>query len=282
MQIKLEDIQHQTNDTHIEIKNQRMDKHSEDIMKWLAAPDPSTNLNKALEARHKSSGQRLLEGTTYATWKEHDNSFLWLYGIPGCGKTILASTVVEDLKKSPDSSQNTLYFYFDFTDVSKQSFEKTLCTLIYQLYHKNESVRKHVDSLYSTCENGRRQPSIGLLRTTFTEMVRQAGEVWIVLDALDECGSRDDLLPWLRDFRESEVNLHLLVTSRPEQDIESAIKCYASTEYIIAVQGELIDGDIDSYVRARVRSHKGLERWQARPDIQGEIEADLLERANGM
>jgi hypothetical protein len=43
---------------------------------------------------------------------------LWLFGIPGCGKTIPSSAIVKNLD-SILSSQPLLYSYFDFSDTGK-------------------------------------------------------------------------------------------------------------------------------------------------------------------
>ncbi|KAH6646797.1 hypothetical protein BKA67DRAFT_496362, partial [Truncatella angustata] len=273
---------------HTDIKSIRMDKYSDDLMQWLAPPHVSFNMNKAIEARYPGSGRRLLESEAYTTWKKGDNSFLWLHGIPGCGKTILASTVIEDLQKNQSQSalQTLLYFYFDFTDSRKQLFENTLRSLVWQIYCRNENSRQHLNSLYSsTCRGGKEQPSFDSLQRTFTEMMGNLEEVWIVLDALDECETRNKLLSWIRNIAQdssAQVNIRLLVTSRPEQDIMTAIQRHASDEQIIAISHNLLESDIRNYVQARVREHEGLSRWRGYKEIQDQIEASLLEKANGM
>src|ERR1700733_4820680 len=85
----------------------------EKIERWLSPPNPSTNYNKALQQRQDGSGLWFLKINAFAKWKKKENSFLWLYGIPGCGKTILSSTIIEDLKRTLPR-QSLLYFYFDF------------------------------------------------------------------------------------------------------------------------------------------------------------------------
>ena len=119
-------------------------------------------------------------------------------------------------------------------------------------------------------------------------MIEQVKEVWIVLDALDECRTRrgpptKGLLSWIRDLLKSEQrNVHLLVTSRPEQDIESGVREFAHNDDIVPIQSDLITDDIRAYVRTRVREDEGLKRWRSRPDVQKEIETRLMEKANGM
>lgn len=86
------------------------------------------------------------------------------------------------------------------------------------------------------------------------------------------------LLPWLRDFQNSQINTHILATGQPEQDITSAIEEWARSQEMIPIHSSLIDEDIRAYVYTRVGCHKGLNRWQRHPDVQTEIEAALTKK----
>ena len=118
-------------------------------------------------------------------------------------------------------------------------------------------------------------------------MIEQVKEAWIILDALDECRTRkgpstEGLLSWIDDLLNSEQrNVHLLVTSRPEHDIESRIIEFAHKE-IMPIQSNLITNDIGTYVRTRVEEDNSFKRWRSQPEIQKEIETRLMEKANGM
>jgi len=119
-------------------------------------------------------------------------------------------------------------------------------------------------------------------------MVEEAKGVYVVLDALDECQTRkgspsEGLLPWITNLRLDERDLHLLVTSRPEHDIEVVLRELAkSEEDIVPIQSDLINDDIRSYVRTRMRDNGGLKRWKSRLDVLEEIETHLMEKAHGM
>ncbi|PZC88567.1 vegetative incompatibility protein HET-E-1, partial [Pyrenophora tritici-repentis] len=78
-------------------RSQDQEEKLSKIRSWLSAPDPSTNYHKAHKQRQAETGVWLLEGEQFTTWKESAASRLWLYGIPGCGKTILSSTIIEHL-----------------------------------------------------------------------------------------------------------------------------------------------------------------------------------------
>jgi hypothetical protein len=145
-----------------------------------------------------------------------------------------------------------------------------------------------LDSLFASHNDGGRQPSCESLCKVFSQMVDAAKGVFVVLDALDECHTRkgtpfEGLLLWIKSLRLDQTNLHLLVTSRPEHDIEVVLRELAKSEQdIVPIQSELIDDDIRGYVRTRVRDDDGLKRWKSRPDVLEEIETRLMEKANGM
>jgi Cdc6-like AAA superfamily ATPase len=256
--------------------------------KWLSPPDPSTNYNKALQQRQEGTGRWLLQMSLFRKWQTQKHSFLWLHGIPGCGKTILSSTIIEHLVDThPD--QVLLYFYFDFTDAGKQTLDNVIRSLISQLYHKRKDTQKLLDSLFSTCDDGRRQPTCESLCKVFLQMINQAQEIYIVLDALDECRTRkgpllEGLLAWIRSLSDLEQrNVHLLVTSRPEHDIELVLRKLAQSDKdIVPIQSDLIEDDIRSYVHTRVKTSDGLKRWRSRTDVLDEIQRVLIEKAKGM
>lgn len=259
-------------------------QHMKELNRWLLPPDPSVNYNKALQQRHKGSGQWLLQRTDYATWKAKAGSFLWLHGIPGCGKTVLSSSIIEDLRHGV-ICHDPLYFYFDFSDTNKQALDKALRSLIVQLYrHSNsEDVQRPLNDLWKAHGEGMAQPDLDALSKTFQRMIQLGNGVWIILDALDECQPRTKLLQWIKILMDSQKSkVHLLVTSRPEQDIESAITRWAYKESIVRIRSTLIADDIQAYILARVREHAGLNRWQSHPEIQQEIGDTLTNKADGM
>ncbi|KAI0377505.1 ankyrin repeat-containing domain protein [Hypomontagnella monticulosa] len=277
----LANVQEDIKQTRTRIEWLQESNHSKRIRDWLSPPDPSTNLNRALHLRHRETGRWFLEGEKYLTWKSKKNSFLWLNGIPGCGKTILSSTVIEDLNKGKALSSHVLYFYFDFSETGKRSLEHALRSLVYQIYTSTD-IRDPVESLYSSHETWKRQPDIKSLRETFLKMINQCGDVWIVLDALDEREpNAADLLEWIHDLY-LQPNIYILVTSRPEQDIHSAVENWASPTDIIPLRGSMIEDDIRGYIQDRMMNSKELERWRLRPEVREEIECGLIKKAAGM
>jgi hypothetical protein len=59
------------------------------IVGWLSNTDPFLNHSVAREKRESATGNWFIKGDTYKEWLNNPNSFLWLHGIPGCGKSVL-------------------------------------------------------------------------------------------------------------------------------------------------------------------------------------------------
>ncbi|KAL6229077.1 nucleoside phosphorylase domain-containing protein [Aspergillus navahoensis] len=259
------------------------DKQSDKIRKWLSPPDPSTNLNEAQKKRQEGTGSWFLNSEPFKQWKTGNRQHLWLHGIPGCGKTVLSAAIIENLNQQHDSSYIILDFFFDFTDTNKQSLDSLVRSLVAQLFSKCEKSRKELEKLFSSCEDGNRQPTFESLSAAFMQMVKYVEHIQIVMDALDECKTRRDLLLWLEHLAHSgHSGLQLLATSRKEEDIASELNQWIHPGNIISIQQELVNDDIRLYVHRRLRSDHGFERWLSVPSVQDEIETELMRKADGM
>jgi hypothetical protein len=221
----------------------------------------------------------------FAAWKTNPDSFLWLNGIAGCGKTILSSTIIEEVLRHCHlrSDLAVVYFYFDFNDAEKQQHDKMIRSLITQLYAQSQSVLKPLESLFSSHRNGERQPPTHLLLATLRQMIEGFGETFIILDALDECVERKELLADIKEIMKWKLGkLHILVTSRKERDIERWLGPLIDDQDTVCIQNTLINDDIRAYVRTRLETDEELERWRSKQEVQDEIETKLMEKANGM
>ena len=254
------------------------------IKQWLRAPDPSLNHYTALRDRCADTGVWLLKEKTFIEWKLTSGSFLWLHGIPGCGKTLLSSSIIEHLIQESSSKygQAVLYFYFDFKDVEKQKHENLIRSLIQQICMRHGDPQK-LKSLYSSCETGQHQPTHEKLLVTLHQMLKIIKGAYLILDALDECAERQDLLDDIHELcRWKDANLQILVTSRKEKDIEESITLANGDIQKLCIQGPLLDDDIRKYVKSRMQNGQRLRRWRKDLQVQREIENMLVNKANKM
>ncbi|KAF5594283.1 ankyrin repeat [Fusarium pseudocircinatum] len=285
---KVEDIHQLATESNRDIKSLSSNVQDDAILRWLNPADPSVDHNKARKAWHFGTGQWLLTSSQYLTWKSQRDSFLWLSGNSGTGKTVLSSTVIEDIQNSLRELCDSalLYFYITFTDNRKQSLEAILTSLISQLYYKCQKSRPPITSLFSQCGGGRSEPNIEQLKSTFREMLSLTGEVFIVIDALDEYRNRstqrDELFAWIESFGIEPVNTHLLVTSRPENDIKASLETWANPGSIISMDTDIVGRDISEYIRDVVTNSGGFRRWDGHTSTLDEIVHALTTKADGV
>lgn len=252
---------------------------------WLSAPDPFTNYHKAQKQRQADTGLWLLNGAQFDNWKQAAASRLWLHGIPGCGKTILSSTIIKHMLQhcENDIQKVTVYFYFDFNDSQKQDPELMFRSLLRQLLQCLAVTHKDVDALFLSCKNGEKQPSLHELLDVMPKVMRQFTHVYIVLDALDECTQRSELMSMLESVIGWKLDMvHLLLTSRKERDIETSLESHIEKDNIVSLQRDIVNEDISRYVRNRLHEDKALAKWNKDADIKQEIETALMSRAGGM
>ncbi|KAJ7653500.1 hypothetical protein B0H17DRAFT_396461 [Mycena rosella] len=191
-----------------------------DIKSWLSAPDPSTSHSNVLKTRHRGTGSWFLEGKTFADWKTSNNSVFWIYGSPGSGKSVLCSSIIDML--APTSS--LAYFYCDFRDTQTQNARGLLSSLVSQLSVVSS---ESLDILRRVHRDNSGVPNGALLFASLSEMSDVSGDVFIIIDALDECtgsAERAEILEYLeRLVKLDRPQLHVLVASRPEADIQSCM-----------------------------------------------------------
>ena len=258
-----------------------LDSLSRQIVTWLAAPDPSSNYNSAREKHHSDTGLWLLDSPAYLKWKNQPASLLWLHGKAGCGKTVLSSTIIQDLSEQESGGSRTicLYFYFDFQVRQKQTFESCLSSLLVQLISRAPKALVSLKQLIAAHDNGRSTPSRGSLLEAFRQAIADVGLVYLVLDALDECTNRSILLQGLEECRRWGLpSLHILTTSRKETDIEDYLIKLAACQ--VCLEESVVDSDIRSFVQEQIQKDSKLLIWPS--EIRAEIESTLLEGANGM
>ena len=100
-------------------------------------------------------------------------------------------------------------------------------------------------------------------------------DVFILVDGLDECQRRRDLL--LEIFnRFSNKHFHVLVTSRPDPDIKQAF----STKSSFPMDTVAVTQDIMVHIDASLNEDTKLKKL--RPQMKERIRKDLTEKCDGM
>ena len=173
------------------------------------------------------------------------------------------------------------YFFFDGRDGQKES--QTVAGLIRSLIRQFSTpyggVPAVLTKLYQSCHDGGAQPFVESLHATLLLILEAFNDVFIILDALDECTERKDLLDWIKEMTSwRKGKLHLLATSRPEEDIAKHLRLL-DPDHVYITQ-DLITGDVKRYVDHILDGEDGFDRWNN--EIKANIKNKLLDSAEGM
>ncbi|RMX87714.1 hypothetical protein D0869_02164 [Hortaea werneckii] len=235
------------------------------IVAWLSAPDPWTNHNSARVRHEDSTGSWLLQSAVYQTWKSNTGGRVWLSGKAGCGKTVLCSTVIEDIHKLCQHSPDTAYtmFYFSFSDKYKQASEYLIRSLVAQL--------------------GWREPGYSMLRQAYETSHRGVPmSMFLLLDALDEFPEehtcQEDVLKQIEFLTSSAPNLNVFATSREHPQIRDSMDELGFKSLKIVPREQ--DDDIRTYVSMQLSHDYRSKRLD--PATLHMIENTILRRADGI
>ncbi|KAI7494306.1 hypothetical protein KC367_g8110 [Hortaea werneckii] len=254
------------------------------IVDWLSAPDPWTNHRSARERHEPHTGDWLLQSPPYLDWKAGKTKHLLICGKAGCGKTVLSSTIIEDIKQLCDTDENLGRFglgafYFTFSDKQKQSYEDLVRSLVEQLAWKQDGYSR-LQQAFDNTSRGRlgKDELEKILHLSFQAYDR----VFITLDALDESPEENDIrqkmLKQLEELVQNASNVKLLATSREALDIHESMGMLDAQR--IDVADSRVDKDIRKYLVSELSKDRRLSRLS---DKTTSLILDTLSaRADGM
>lgn len=138
--------------------------------------------DKNVKRRFGTTGDWLLKHESYVAWKNMiaQPPILWLQGPPGSGKTVLTSTVIEDI----DPSTAVVYLFYQFDQISWKGVD-ALSLIAHQLCECYwRSTRDIPQELYDEVQTV--SSSASRLQTLIIVLVNALQKVSFILDGLDE------------------------------------------------------------------------------------------------
>lgn len=192
-----------------------------------------------------------------------------------------SSTIIQDVISQYQSEPTIAiaYFYFDFNDSDKQRSENLIRSLIVQFAAQCLHLPELLQSVRSRLQKEKKQPTIEQMTAILRQLLKSFNTMYIMLDALDECVDQEDLFKFIEAVMSWNIdNLHVLSTSRKENDIATSIELWVTFQ--LCIQSALVDADIRVYTLERLSRDSKLKKW---PDnVQKEIEQALMSGSQGM
>lgn len=258
----------------------RQDDHDrQKILDWLTPVDYGHQQSDYINRRQAGTGQWLLDSTEFQTWLETDKQTMFCPGIPGAGKTILTSIVIDNLTTRFGNDENicVAYLYCNFRRKDDQKAQDLLASLLKQLVQSRPSLPETVKSLHGWHKDKRTQPSFNEILTTLQSVAALYSRVFIIVDALDECqvsdGCRESFLRELFKLRD-KCRANLFATSRFIPEITDRFE--RSTSLKIQASSE----DVQRYLDGHMFRLPGFVRRS--PELQEEIKTAIIKAVDGM
>ncbi|KAL8658853.1 MAG: hypothetical protein Q9226_000743 [Calogaya cf. arnoldii] len=233
-------------------------EYIEKALFWLTPVNPALKHRAFARERQDGTGMWLFDLPEMTNWLVSPNAALWIYGIPGAGKTTLSTLVVDEvLNRTRSNSIGTAYFY---------------------VRHDDKDSHKPANVLGSLGSSASPPPDDELIRK-LGDLSRHFSETFIMIDGLDECGppfTPDrtvliDAVARLNDVKEGSIRI--LIFSRDEYDIRQTL----TSRDFHTVSVAATSADLRLFANA----------WLGKLDISSQalktdIVDTLVDEANGM
>jgi Cdc6-like AAA superfamily ATPase len=264
----------------------RLNKEQDDqkrqmLVDWLAPTGFSNQHTDFISRRQEGTGEWLLSSKEYLQWRAGAQRTLLCPGIPGAGKTMMSSIVVDDLWKHSDQHAKyaIAYAYCSYKRQHEQTLVNLMATLLRQLLQERSDLPDAVQSLYQRHFHKKTRPSVDELRVLLQSVTEIYSKVFIVVDALDECTNVDRT----RDLLLSEL-IHL------QNQSKTAVCLLATTRFITEILDQFencvkleiraTEHDVSRYLDSQIlRLAPCVTR---RKDLQDEIKTKIIEAVDGM
>jgi hypothetical protein len=194
------------------------------VVNWISPLDFRTMQQSEQKCALKNTGQWFFDKMEFLGWVNRRAPSLWCYGIPGAGKTMLASAAFDKIANIlPDDDPLRVIVFFDANDESTHTVEAVLSSLLRQMVEHRQVVSPKLRELYDGCSTSGKagRLSLGSLKTALQTELEHIKYAYVILDGLDEVPSEQARLGILNEVKALNSQLQLMVFSRPLMDVQA-------------------------------------------------------------
>ncbi|KAL1885851.1 hypothetical protein Plec18167_001347 [Paecilomyces lecythidis] len=252
------------------------------IRSWLSPTEfesDGSEWRKHLNAHAPGTGDWLVQAETYQNWHDSTETTpggLWIQGIPGSGKSVIAARLIQRLKEEETAP---VIFFFARRIIKSNSHPQNLVRdCLYQLLD-------HVIPLQARLKDLRKQNS-SIEYTPFQELWRAflfalstLPRAYVVFDALDELAvEQNGFLNLLLELTQmSPQSIKLIITSRPVSHLVDALR--GPSLGLIRLTKRAVESDIATYIDQRLVQQ---EQCPFTEEQQVRIKEIICQKAQGL
>ncbi|KAL3488238.1 ankyrin repeat-containing domain protein [Aspergillus germanicus] len=247
------------------------------ILNWFSEFDHGLRLEGNLSRRAPETGGWFLESVEFREWLAGTQKVLFCPGIPGAGKTMIASIMVNHLHHI-FQGDNSIGIAFAFLSYQVHVSDSDLLRGLLKQLIPNP-VPDVVTKLYEYHNQKGTRPSLDEALTTMRKIIEGFSKTFIVIDGLDEVpvsdGIRSKIVTELFQIQNS-VGANIAVTSRPISGIVKLFDERGSIRRDIRAT----DDDVRRFITSEAQT---FDPWMREADgLEQKITDTVMKATDGM
>ncbi|KUL83288.1 hypothetical protein ZTR_09137 [Talaromyces verruculosus] len=276
---------------------QREDHHHDQIMRYLTEDYRRCHqvFKTSTYEKFKNINPNRVEGTCdwvlkspeyMRWWNATSNDLLWISADPGCGKSVLTKSLIDEVFIASDSNVSIVYFFFKDND-EQNNLAIALCAVLHQLFSLQPQLLRHALPFWERNKEKIQYEVDDMWRIFMAVKSDPEFEKTIcVFDAFDECRVHDQkaLIKKLGDFHNRATASHqnwlkFLVTSRPYDEIQDQFRPVTDCFPEIRLRGEEENDQIHKEINlvVKVKMAELGKDLGLRADTQERLKRELCE-----
>ncbi|KAK6526134.1 hypothetical protein TWF281_011170 [Arthrobotrys megalospora] len=253
------------------------------ILEKISNFDHTRSFLNSRDRRHPDTGKWFFVLPDFVDWDETpDSAVLWYHGIPGSGKSILATSVIDHLYNKHRSTKACIvYFFCDFHTPETLRYRAILSSLLKQIVIMNGMLSdRQQEKLEAAYLESMYPPDISQIGDLLISFAKKLGRLYITIDGIDECPT-DDMLDILgfckRLLAKKPKDLKIILSSRPDIDVPRSLKI----SYNVSLSTAMHRPDLEAYIQSELETKcSNLDLYPAK--VKEEVKQALLKGADGM
>ncbi|KAF9877412.1 hypothetical protein CkaCkLH20_05112 [Colletotrichum karsti] len=236
----------------------------------------SGEYRKHLASHAPGTGDWVTSTAMYQEWlQSQDRGLLWIKGIPGSGKSVLASKIIRELSRNHPGTP-VLFFFFRQIVAANHEPVALLRDWLDQILSYSPPLQQQIKEYVETNRELSSMSTDDLWRDLRMAISGLHGNVFCVADALDEMDGGNwkfvEALFELGNWKPHKVKV--ILTSRPMGNMDALIRTFNHSK--IRLDEEMVDKDISTFVR------RALETPTISNDDKYVIQQAIPGQANGI
>ncbi|KAH6892852.1 hypothetical protein BKA70DRAFT_1201172 [Coprinopsis sp. MPI-PUGE-AT-0042] len=215
----------------------------------------------------------LTAGEMFVFWVAN-GKILWGIGIPGAGKTVLASIVIRYLQGLENTSGGAICIAYVYLRYSEPlAIRDILESLVKQIVERHDDLIPFIEALYARHKKEGTKPSQDELREVLETFIWLGKTLFFVLDGFDEM--RDDDRAILLKLLVS-LDAKFLITSRPLEPLQKQFP--DARVFNIAAS----PSDLDLHIKQFLRHSPEVMALLEGTDLESQIAETIHRKSGGM